>query len=212
MAKLAVFDLDGTLADSLRDLADSMNHMRGVFGLPPLDIDAARACIGGGIRRLVALALDKADCEREKGVALMKSYYGEHLTDHTRLFPGMKEVLEQLRASGVILALVSNKDSRESRTILDRNGVLGYFSDLIGGDSGYALKPAPEALTVLRRKYGFSPEECWMVGDHYTDMEAGRRAGFRRIFCAWGFGELRGEEPEFTVDSCAGIADILLQH
>ena len=210
-ARLAVFDLDGTLADTLRDLADSANLMRNSFGLPPLELDAVRRCIGGGIRQLVKLALPERGDDLETGVARMKAFYGEHLTDHTRLFPHVASVLERLRAAGVILAVVSNKNSEESRNILARNGALGYFSDLVGGDSEYALKPAPDALIGLRRKYGLSPEECWMVGDHFTDMEAGRRAGFRRIFCSYGFGELCGETPDFTVDSFAEVAEIMLR-
>ena len=108
--------------------------------------------------------------------------------------------------------MVSNKDSRESRTILERNGALEYFSDLIGGDSGFALKPAPDALFGLQEKYAVAPGDCWMVGDHFTDMEAGRRAGFRRIFCNYGFGELRGETPDFSVDSFPEIAETILHH
>ena len=212
MARLAVFDLDGTLADSLRDLADSINLVRGSFGLPPLSSDAARACIGDGLRKLVEKALAGSRYDLESAVARMKAVYGEHLTDHTRLFPGGEKALARLRDAGVILALVSNKDFRESRTILNRNGVLEYFSDLVGGDSGYALKPAPDALLSLREKYSVSSRDCWMVGDHFTDMEAGRRAGFRRIFCAYGFGELRGETPDFTVNSFPEIAETILNH
>ena len=212
MARLAVFDLDGTLVDSLRDLADAINHMRGTFDLPPLSPDAARACIGDGIRKLVERALDGGGGDLEQAVARMKAFYGEHLTDHTRIYPGVEAALTRLRANGVILAMVSNKDFRESRTILDRNGVLGYFSDLIGGDSGFAFKPAPDALLSLQEKYALSPGECWMVGDHVTDMEAGRRAGYRRIFCTNGFGELRGEKPDFEVDSFAEVAETILDH
>ena len=211
MAKLAVFDLDGTLVDSLRDLADAINHMRGTFCLPPLSLDAAQACIGDGIRKLVEKALAGGG-DLEQAVARMKAFYGEHLTDHTRIYPGVEAALTRLRSNGVVLALVSNKDSRESRTILERNGVLGYFSDLIGGDSGFALKPAPDALSSLQEKYALSPGDCWMIGDHVTDMEAGRRAGFRRIFCTYGFGELRGETPDFTVDSFAEVAETILDH
>ena len=177
-----------------------------------MSLDSAQSCIGDGIRKLVEKALDGGGYDLEQAVARMKAFYGEHLTDHTRTYPGVDAALTQLRANGVILALVSNKDSRESRTILDRNGALEYFSDLIGGDSGFALKPAPDALSSLQKKYAVSPVDCWMVGDHFTDMKAGRLAGFRRIFCTYGFGEPRGETPDFTVDSFPEIAETILSH
>ena len=212
MARLAVFDLDGTLVDSLRDLADSINLVRASFGLPPLSSDGARACIGDGVRKLVERALAGSRYDSELAVARMKAFYGERLTAHTRLFPGGEAGLARLRDAGAILALVSNKEARESRTILERNGALEYFSDLVGGDSGFALKPAPDALLGLQKKYAIAPRDCWMVGDHFTDMEAGRRAGFRRIFCTYGFGELRGETPDFSADSFPEIAETILSH
>lgn len=211
MKKLAVFDLDGTLVDSRQDLANAVNHMRGIFGLGPVSLDNATGFIGGGIKNLVTKAVADADVAVDCDQALkeMKSFYSAHLVDTTKLFDHVKNVLNDLYQRNFILAIVSNKDSRETTAILKHLAVYDLFSDIIGGDSEFPLKPEPDSLLYLMNKYSLSPEKCWMTGDHYTDLESGRRAGFRRIFCSYGFGELRGEIPDFEVKSFAQIIDIL---
>ena len=102
---------------------------------------------------------------------------------------------------GIVLAVVSNKPTPACRTILEKLEVADCFEEVIGGDSDYPLKPEPDALLFLRRKYDFPVENCWMFGDHYTDLEAGRRAGFHRAFARYGFGDARQEAWNFAVDS-----------
>ena len=211
MTKLAVFDLDGTLVDSRQDLAIAMNCMRESFGLPPVSLDAATTFIGGGIKNLVQKATADAKSEIDQSLALerMKNFYTEHLVDTTRLFENVAEVLHALHKQNFILAIVSNKDSKETTSIIKHLGIYELFSDIIGGDSQFPLKPEPDSLLYLAKKYSLSPKNCWMIGDHYTDLESGRRAGFKRIFCTYGFGEQRGENPDYTADSFAQTADIL---
>ena len=84
-----------------------------------------------------------------------------------------------------------------------------YFSAIIGGDGEYPLKPAPDALLALQKRFNVPVSGCWMIGDHYTDMEAGRLAGFRRIFLSYGFGETRDETPDYTVDKFSEIANVI---
>lgn len=206
---LVCFDLDGTLVNSVEDLAAGLNFMRASFGLAPLTTDEVAGIIGDGIRVLVKRALGNADVDLSLAVAEMQRYYTAHLTDMTRLYPGVKEGLQKLSGDGAELAVITNKNCGEAVKILQTLGVADMFSEIIGGDSGYGLKPEPDALLALRQKYAVSEKCCWMVGDHYTDLESGRRAGFRRIFCAYGFGECREETPDFSVDSFAQIADIV---
>lgn len=201
MVKLIVFDLDGTLIDSRHDLAGAVNYMRGSMGLEPLSAERVVSFVGNGIINLVRRAVADAEVDFDEALRRMKRYYADHLVDTTCLYPGVSAGLKELKESGITLAVLSNKPTAASAKILDRLGVAGFFSDIIGGDGNYPLKPEPDALLALQAKYGFDASSCWMFGDHYTDLEAARRAGFRRALARYGFGDPREEKFDFEVDS-----------
>lgn len=201
MLKLIVFDLDGTLIDSRHDLAGAVNYMRGSMGLEPLSAERVVSFVGNGIINLVRRSVADAEVDFDEALRRMKRYYADHLVDTTCLYPGVSAGLKELKESGITLAVLSNKPTAASAKILDRLGVAGFFSDIIGGDGNYPLKPEPDALLALQAKYGFDASSCWMFGDHYTDLEAARRAGFRRALARYGFGDPREEKFDFEVDS-----------
>ncbi len=201
MVKLIVFDLDGTLIDSRHDLAGAVNYMRGSMGLEPLSAERVVSFVGNGIINLVRRSVADAEVDFDEALRRMKRYYADHLVDTTCPYPGVSAGLKELKESGITLAVLSNKPTAASAKILDRLGVAGFFSDIIGGDGNYPLKPEPDALLALQAKYGFDTSSCWMFGDHYTDLEAARRAGFRRALARYGFGDPREEKFDFEVDS-----------
>lgn len=201
MVKLIVFDLDGTLIDSRHDLTGAVNYMRGSMGLEPLSAERVVSFVGNGIINLVRRSVADAEVDFDEALRRMKRYYADHLVDTTCLYPGVSAGLKELKESGITLAVLSNKPTAASAKILDRLGVAGFFSDIIGGDGNYPLKPEPDALLALQAKYGFDASSCWMFGDHYTDLEAARRAGFRRALARYGFGDPREEKFDFEVDS-----------
>ena len=201
MVKLIVFDLDGTLIDSRHDLAGAVNYMRGSMGLEALSAERVVSFVGNGIINLVRRSVADAEVDFDEALRRMKRYYADHLVDTTCLYPGVSAGLKELKESGITLAVLSNKPTAASAKILDRLGVAGFFSDIIGGDGNYPLKPEPDALLALQAKYGFDASSCWMFGDHYTDLEAARRAGFRRALARYGFGDPREEKFDFEVDS-----------
>lgn len=209
MAKLLVFDLDGTLIDSRQDLAAAVNFMRQSMGLEPLDRARVVSMIGNGVNSLVRRAVADADVDFETALKRMKRFYADNLLASTVLYPGVEEGLNVLKNMSLKLAVVTNKPAAATLKILEALGVAKYFSDIIGGDGEYPLKPAPDALIALQKKYNFSASDCWMIGDHYTDLEAGRHAGFRRIQVTYGFGEAREETPDYTVDNFSEIADLI---
>lgn len=209
MPKLIAFDLDGTLIDSRLDLAGAVNYMRSSMGLEPVDAERIVHFIGGGASSLVRRAIADAEIDFDQAYYRMRKFYYDHITDTTVLYPGVSAGLKQFHAAGIKLAVVTNKPLNETEKILTQLEVRDLFSDVIGGDSDYPLKPEPDSLIALKNKYSLADRDCWMVGDHFTDLESGRRAGFRRIFVTYGFGEVNQETPDFTADSFADINLIL---
>ncbi len=201
MVKLIVFDLDGTLIDSRLDLAGAVNQMRGSMGLEPLATERIIRFVGNGMGNLVRRAIADADVDFDEALRRMKNYYADNLVETTALYPGVHAGLEELKNAGILLAVLSNKPGDASRTILDKLGVGGFFSDVIGGDSDFPLKPEPDALIDLMRRHEVPPANCWMFGDHNTDLEVARRAGCRAALSRYGFGDPGEEKFEFEVNS-----------
>ena len=198
--EVIVFDLDGTLIDSMEDIAASVNRMRESFGLASLPLAEISPMTGNGAVTLVTRALKGTAFPVEEGVRRMKDFYSDYLVVHTRLYEGVREGLEAMKASGIHLAVVTNKPTPHAVRILKTLGVDHCFEKIWGGDSGFPLKPDPAALLAFQQECGAAKENCWMAGDHYTDLGAGRQAGFKRAFCRWGFGEVRDEafDQEFN--------------
>lgn len=204
-----IFDLDGTLIDSGADLALAVNLTRKDFGLEPLPADLVISFVGNGAKSLISRSFAGTDVDPEKALPVYAGHYAGHLLDNTYLYDGIAESLKQLADSGISMAVVTNKPETATRQILEGLGVLGYFAAVTGGGSCYALKPEPDALLHCLEISGDKAGESWMIGDHYTDLEAGRRAGFRRAFCRWGIGETRGEECDIELAHPSEIAELL---
>lgn len=201
MVKLIVFDLDGTLIDSRRDLAGAVNHMRGSMGLEPISTERIVTFVGNGVANLVRRSVADADVDFDEALRRMKRYYAEHLVETTSLYPGVASGLAELGRAGITLAVLSNKPTDASCRILKELGVGDRFAEIIGGDGDFPLKPEPDALLALMWKFDCRPEQCWMFGDHYTDLEAARRAGCRRALARYGFGDPKSETFDFEVGS-----------
>ena len=202
------FDLDGTLIDSRHDLASSVNHVLRTMRLPELDPKTLYGYVGEGARVLVERALGPDRCARfEEGVGLFMEYYGDHLLDATRPYPGMVELLDALAERGVALSVLTNKPLGLSRTILDGLALTPRFVGVIGGDSLPTRKPDPAGLEELRRLTGTPRERTLLVGDSGIDVETAR-AG-RVAFCgvSWGLSPdaLVAAAPERVVDDAADI-------
>jgi phosphoglycolate phosphatase len=201
MKTCVIFDLDGTLIDSRQDLADSVNWMRAQFNLAPLTMEQVVVYIGNGIKLLVERSLEGSGITMEQGLPLLKEYYHNHMVDNTCLYPGVAEGLTRLQDFGIKLAVITNKPHTATLKILKELRVYDNFDTIIGGDSGFPLKPDPAPLLHFVNKCDAIQGRSWMCGDHYTDLEAGRRAGMKRCFAAYGFGNLKDEKCEYTVSA-----------
>ena len=208
MTRAVLFDLDGTLIDSRADLATGVNLTRRDLGLAPLAPEVIAGFVGDGVRALLTRALPECPERLEEALRLNHGHYCDHLLDETRLYPGALGALARLASAGWRLALVTNKPRAFTDLILAGLGVAPLLSAVVGGGEG-PLKPDPAPLFRALAACGAEPGPSWMVGDHCTDLEAGRRAGLRRCYCAFGFGTPRGEAWDLAVDHLDALADHL---
>jgi len=204
--RLLIFDLDGTLIDSVGDLTTAVNRLRADFQLAPLPTDTVRRYVGDGVHKLVERALQGHPTDLAAAVATYSGYYAHHLHDTTALFPDVADGLRRLCAAGWQLAVISNKAAAFCRTLLAQLGVADVFVSVLGDGDTARLKPDPEPLLETMRRAGATPAETWMIGDHHTDLEAARRAGVRSVFVTYGLGETGRETPDRC---CADFAAVV---
>jgi phosphoglycolate phosphatase len=211
MTNAVLFDLDGTLVDSRADLALGVNLTRRELGLPPLAEDAVTSFVGDGVRTLLRRALPEAPQALEEALGIFGRHYGAHLLDRTRLYPGVAEAMASLAGAGFRLGLVTNKSREFTLPVLEGLGIAHRFAAIVAGGEGGALKPDPRPLAAALAMAGARADGSWMAGDHVTDLEAGRRAGLRRCWCRYGFGDPRGETWDLAVDDLPALARYLLE-
>ena len=197
MNSVVAFDMDGTLIDSAADIGAAANRMRASFGLKPLDRDSVVRMVGNGARVLVARATaDAPGLDQDEAFRRYRHEYDTHLIDETRLYPGVPEGLEALKTAGFRLAIYTNKPHGSTLHILKGLGVDAFFSVVIGADSGFPLKPAPDALFHILEATGTTAAGSWMVGDNWTDIDSGHAAGFRTAYCTYGYGAPDKFQPD----------------
>lgn len=199
--QVIIFDLDGTLIDSRRDLTKAVNLTRAHYNLLPLSMETVCGYIGNGARRLLERSLKDTWIDVDEAMPHMKEFYYAHLVDETRLYPGVAEGLKKLFKTGIKLAVITNKPDGAAKIVLQELGVAEYFDEIMGGGCGHPLKPEPDALLYFAEKWNADIKESWMVGDHYTDLEAGARAGMKRCWTSYGFGDPKGLPYDFEAKS-----------
>lgn len=209
MNSVVIFDLDGTLIDSRKDLTTGVNLMRAEYGLSPLDVYTVADYVGNGARKLAERALKGIDTDVDEALTKMRGYYTEHMFDETDLYPTVKEGLQILKQKGFKTAVCTNKPQEPCLGILGHLGVAEDFDIIMGANPDFTLKPDPAMLEFILRQTGSSPENSWMVGDNYTDLESGRRAGTKTCFCNYGFGYQREESFDVAVDSFGEFAKMM---
>ena len=206
----AIFDLDGTLVDSRRDLANAVNLMRNDYGLPSLSLEKITSYIGNGATKLCERALGSNEYDINEALTRFKQHYHEHMTDTTKTYPGVEIGLEALVAAGIPCAVVTNKPQSAAEKILNALNIAKNFSMIVGGGGDFPLKPEPAALLHFARINGCKPADCCMVGDHYTDLTAAANAGMKSIFAKWGFGQPGQASYDIIADSFAHAAKLIL--
>lgn len=211
--KAVLFDLDGTLIDSKKDIAAAANAARVHFGMPALPLEVVTGYIGWGIEHLNRKSLETEDpAKLAEGLEVLKAYYRDHCVDQTVIFPGAIELLDFLKGRGIGMGLVSNKPHEFTLITMEKLGLSPYFKAILGADAVPNKKPHPEPLLAALAKIGAKPSEAVMIGDSPVDIQAARAAGMLVGIVSHGFVAkeyLSASDPDWLVDSLADFRDIL---
>lgn len=187
-AEAVVFDLDGTLLDTLDDLATSVNFALTQHGLPARPVSEIRAFLGNGIRYLMRHAVGGrlSEAEDEAAFQTFRSHYVDHCLDKTKPYPGIMALLENLKAKGIKMAIVSNKLDPAVKELAARF-FTGYVTSAVGERPGVRRKPCPDAVLAALDELGVKPTRAIYVGDSEVDIETAQAAGLPCALVLWGF-------------------------
>ncbi len=213
--KAYIFDLDGTIVDTLEDITRALNLMLIDEKFPLVTIDEVRLKIGKGARNLVSRVLpDTFNVESEDFDRLLGKYkalYDAHCTEKVSLYNGIREVIIELKKRGKRLAVISNKDTRHVKSIVDKL-LPDLFDEVLGYDGTYPTKPAKDSLCAVCEKLGVSNDECVYIGDSSVDVAFSKGAGIMCVGVFWGFlgrdGFDKDNPPDIFVESADEILNI----
>lgn len=215
---MVLIDVDGTLVDSVPDLAYCVDEMMTTLGLEPHGEAKVRNWVGNGVERLVRRALtgeldgepDEADFTRAYPVFL--ELYADNTCKRTQLYPGVSEGLDYLQSAGYQLGCVTNKAAQFTLPILEQLGLRDKFGIVVSGDSLPVKKPDPLPLLHAAEQLGVTAEQSLMLGDSQSDVKAARAAGFQIICMSYGYNhgeDIRQYHPDLVIDSMAELKSVL---
>lgn len=217
MTRLVIFDLDGTLIDTMEDIAGACNHALQECGYPARPLGDYNQLVGRGIFNLCLTALPEEDRSEENGRKVLdrfKPYYHEHICDKTRPYEGIIEMLDALKANGISFAVASNKYQEGTEFLIGEIFGKYDFVSILGQRDGQPIKPDPQiVIEAMGRMSGITKEEVVYCGDSDVDMQTGINAGVRTIGVTWGFRtreELASYSPWMLADHPSEIASAIL--
>jgi phosphoglycolate phosphatase len=213
LKELLIFDLDGTLIDSKRDLADSVNAMRVHLGEPLLADETVYSYVGNGAAVLVQRALPgREEEEIERGLRFFLDYYRDHMLDATTLYPGVREGLNELLAADVKMAVLTNKPVRFSEHLIKGLGLENHFFRIYGGNSFEEKKPHPKGIELLMEELRIGRQQTIMIGDSAVDVMTARNAQVRACGVTWGFQPetFADAPPDFTIDDMSELVGMVI--
>lgn len=216
MIKLLIFDLDGTLADTSRDITEAINYAVEPFGTGPYSIEETKAMVGSGITKLLHSLIPEDSASKndsdidpfEEVSRRFLGFYSKHLLDYTIAYPNVKETLSQLGAYKK--AVLSNKREKFSKDVIKGVGLLEFFDIINGSDSVSEKKPSPVPVIETMKSLGASKDETVIIGDSNFDIEAGKAAGIITIAVTYGFRPVEMlKDADFIIDSMGDLPGIL---
>lgn len=215
MKQLVIFDLDGTLLNTIADLAQSTNHALQALGYPTHTVEAYNMMVGNGINKLLERALPEAE-RSEENVLRMRSHfiphYDVHNADRSLPYPGIEPLLQELQGRGIQLAVASNKYQAATEKLVAHYFPSIHFAAVLGQREGIAVKPDPQIVKDILRTTGTPREDVLYVGDSGVDMQTARNAGVEACGVTWGFRsreELAAHQPAHLADRAEEIAGFI---
>jgi len=212
------FDLDGTLVDSVADMAFAVSKMLAHFDQPAPGIKQVSTWVGNGAQQLVKRALTgtmHGEPEKElldKAMPLFNRYYHENLALHSELYDHVEHTLQTLKSAGMPLACITNKPAQFTEILLENINIAQYFSLVVSGDTLATKKPHPGPLLHAAQELGIHIDECLMVGDSKSDIEAAHQAGCPVVALSYGYNhgeDIRLHNPNITIDSIEELLPLL---
>jgi len=216
--KVIMIDVDGTLVDSVPDLAYCVDEMMVELGMERRGEDKVRHWVGNGVSKLVERAINgelEGQLNKElfnKAYPIFLNYYAENTAKRTCLYKGVREGLDYLSSQGYYLGCVTNKATQFTHPLLKELGIFDYFKIVISGDTLTKKKPDPMPLLYGAEYFGVRPEECLMIGDSVSDVKASRSAGFDIICMSYGYNHgnnIADEKPDLVIDSMTELGKYL---
>ena len=215
MKKLVIFDLDGTLLDTIADLAESANYALKQLGYPTHDVETIRTFVGNGINKLLERALPSHE-QTEENVIRMRShfvpYYDVHNADLSNPYPGIVSLLEDLQAKGIQIAVASNKYQEATVKLVKQYFPDIDFIEILGQREGINVKPDPTIVFDILQKADVSKEDILYVGDSGVDMQTAINAGVDAVGVTWGFrprAELESFQPMGLIDKAEDLLEFI---
>ena len=216
--RMILIDLDGTLVDSVPDLAYCVDELMVRLGRPPHGEAAVRNWVGNGVERLVRRALtgtldgEPSDADFDRAYPIFLELYAENTSKRSVLYPGVRDGLDYLLTNGYPLGCVTNKAAQFTLPLLKDLGVLDAFELVVSGDTLPEKKPHPAPLLHAAAHFGVKPAEALMIGDSVSDVKAARAAGFSIVCMSYGYNhgqDIRTAEPDAVIDSMAEIKGLI---
>jgi len=208
--ELIIFDLDGTLIDSIGDIANALNYAFEPYGIEYLTPTEVAAMVGEGLPKLIRNVLEKHNLLLDKDVLLKRflDYHASHLTDNTAPYPDVIETLEALKSQKK--AIVTNKAEVLSLRILDELGLMKYFDMVVCADTISERKPSPAPIFYILSVLNVQPRDAIIVGDSAIDIKTGRASSIKTVAVTYGYGrEGFQEEGDFVISSLSELIDIV---
>lgn len=216
--EMILIDVDGTLVDSVPDLTYCVDEMMKQLDMPVRGEDMVRRWVGNGVERLVRRALigqlegEPDEALYERAYPIFIDLYSANTSKRSQLYPGVREGIDYLRASGYRLGCVTNKAARFTEPLLQTLGIYDDFAVVVSGDTLPKKKPDPMPLLHAAEFFGVAPDQAMMIGDSVSDVKAARAAGFQIVCMSYGYNhgvDIRDADPDAVIDSMVQIRGLL---
>lgn len=216
--RMILIDVDGTLVDSVPDLAWCVDELMRRLGREPHGEAKVRNWVGNGVERLCRRALvgqldgEPEEAEFEKAYPIFLELYAENTSARSHLYPGVREGLDHFKSQGYLLGCVTNKAAQFTLPLLRDLGIHDDFGIIVSGDTLPVKKPDPQPLLHAAAHFGVSPQESLMIGDSKSDVKAARAAGFQIVCMSYGYNhgeDIRNYDPDLVIDSMTELSVLL---